>query len=56
MKSVGTVDSQNRVNRRVHLERLGQRRCARRSNLVRRQAEGAAVTVEKKVLSQSQNK
>jgi hypothetical protein len=41
MKSVGTVHSPNRVNRRVHLERLGQRRCARISNLVQAQAEGA---------------
>jgi hypothetical protein len=51
MKSVGTVHSLNRVNRCVHLERLGQRRCALSSNRVQIQAEGAAVTVEKKVLS-----
>jgi hypothetical protein len=46
MKSVGTVNSLNRVNRLVHLERLGQRRCARISNQVGPQAECAAVTVE----------
>jgi hypothetical protein len=41
MKSVGTVHSPNRVNRRVDLEGLGQRRCARCSNRVVAQAEGA---------------
>jgi hypothetical protein len=41
MKSVGTVHSLNRVNRLVHLERLGQRRCTRSSNRVVAQAEGA---------------
>jgi hypothetical protein len=46
MKSVGTVHSLDRVNRRVHLERLGQRRCTRSSNRVVVQAEVEAVTVE----------
>jgi hypothetical protein len=35
------VHSRNRVNRRVHLERLGQRRCACVSNPVVAQSEGA---------------
>jgi hypothetical protein len=53
MKSVGTVHSHDRVNRRVHLERLGQRRCAIMSNVVVAQAEGAASsTAEEKALSQ----
>jgi hypothetical protein len=43
MKSVGTVHSLDRVNRLVYLERLGQRRCARISNLVASQAQCAAV-------------
>jgi hypothetical protein len=41
MKSVGTVHSLDRVNRRVDLEGLGQRRCARISNRVVAQAECA---------------
>jgi hypothetical protein len=41
MKSVGIVHSQDRVNRRVHLDSLGQRRCARISNPVVFQAECA---------------
>jgi hypothetical protein len=56
MKSVGAVHSLNRVNRRVHLERLGQRRCARSSNLVLTQAEGEAVTVKQKVSSQDKKR
>jgi len=41
MKSVGTVHSLNRVNCRVHLERLGQRRCTRIFDHVVAQAECA---------------